>query len=251
MVNAQPQGQTPLHDDLVRMLTATRAAELDLFGMLPSDQRDGARQIGEWSAKDVQAHLAAWRSTEAHRLESGVYDRPADSAPEGLPAPQSEDVTNARIQAERAGWTWEQVTNEAQASIDSLVAAIRATSAVALRTSERLVAGIGSNGANHAIGHLSDVARLVGPVGDERFRAFAGEIEAILMDGRLPDRDSGVMLYNIACHSALSGELADARRQLSDALQRRPDLIEFAPTDPDLAALHGELDQLASPPAPG
>jgi hypothetical protein len=245
MVTAQPQEQTPLHDDLVAMLTATLAAERDLFAMLPPETRDAPRTIGDWSAKDVRAHLAAWRATEAHRLESGAYDEPAATPSLDGPAPESEDVTNARIQAEREGWSWDEVTAAAEASIDHLVAAIRATPAETLRTSERLVAGIGSNGANHAIGHLSDIALLASDEGAQRFHAFAREIESILMDGRLPDRDAGVMLYNIACHEALSGELDDARRLLTDAFGLRPDLIEFAPTDSDLLALHGEIGQLA------
>jgi len=245
MVTSRPQEQSPLHDDLVAMLTGTLAAERDLFAMLPAETRDAPRTIGEWSAKDVRAHLGAWRAIEAERLESGTYDTPAEPATEGVPDPRSEDVTNARIQAERVDWSWHEVTTAAESSIDSLVAAVRATPADALRTSERLVAGIGSNGANHAIGHLSDIARLAGNDGERRFRAFTGEIEAILMDGRLPGRDAGVMLYNIACHDALAGELDDARRLLTDAFSLRPDLVDFAPTDPDLVALHGEIAQLA------
>lgn len=243
MVTSQPQQQTPLHDDLVAMLTATLAAERDLFGALPPETRGEPRRIGDWSVKDVWAHLSAWRATEAARLANGENA----SSPSGadMPGAASEDEANARIQAERAGWSWEAVTAAAEHSVDDLASAIRATPAETLRSSDRLVAGIGSNGANHALGHLSDVALLSGSTGQERYRAFAREIEDILLDGRLPDRDSGVMLYNIACHFALSGELGDARRLLTDAFRLRPDLVEFAPTDPDLAGLHGELGKLA------
>lgn len=247
MVTIRPQEQTPLHDDLVAMLTATLAAERDLFSALPPEIREAPRQIGDWSVKDVWAHLSAWRATESQRLASGAYDQPTAPPADGIPPAESEDETNARIQAERAGWSWGEVAAAGAASIDDLAAAIRATSGEALLSSERLVAGIGGNGANHALGHLSDVARLAGGAGEERYRAFAREIEAILDLGRLPDRDSGVMLYNIACHDALSGALDDARRLLADAFRRRPDLVEFAPTDPDLAVLHGELEQLARP----
>ncbi len=241
-------GHTPLHDDLVEMLTATCAAERDVFGMLEPAVRDAPRLIGEWSAKDVLAHLAAWRAIEAHRLETGWDRQSGEDAAGSSGLAESEDEANARIQAQRADWPWEQVVSEAEASIDALVASIRGTPAETLRKSERLVAGIGSNGANHAIGHLADVAPLAN--GDARFRAFADEIEAILLRGRLPDRDAGVMLYNIACFNALAGQLAEARRLLVDAFGRRQDLLEWALQDPDVAALRDELPGLAASAAP-
>jgi len=72
MVSPDADGQTPLHDDLVEMLSATRDAEHELYAPLPPDVRDAPARIGEWSAKDVLAHLAAWRSIEARRLASGM-----------------------------------------------------------------------------------------------------------------------------------------------------------------------------------
>jgi hypothetical protein len=104
------------------------------------------------------------------------------------------------------------------------------------------VAGIGANGANHEMSHLSDVALLGG--GLERFDAFAHQIEAILARRHLRPRDSGVMLYNIACHHALSGELGDARRLLRRAIAQHHVLRESALEDPDLEALRDEVPAL-------
>jgi hypothetical protein len=101
------------------------------------------------------------------------------------------------------------------------------------------VAGMGVNGVNHAVGHLPEIADLVD--GGERFNAFASEIETILRAGHVQPRDSGTILYNIACAQALSGELEDARRLLAAAFSRRHDLADIAKDDPDLAALGGEL----------
>lgn len=234
MVSTPSGEQSPLHDDLVQMLAATRAAELDLFAAVDPAEREAPRRIGEWSAKDVRAHLAAWRGVEARRLAG---------EPDGTREGESDDEANARIQANRAGWTWDEVAADAEATFDALVAAIRATPAEALRSSERLVAGIGSNGANHAIAHLADIAAIA-HAGD-RYRAFAAEVEAILMRDSLPDRDAAVMLYNVACHHALSNELDDARRLLRDAFGRRRDLLDWALQDPDVAALRDELPALA------
>ena len=54
------------------------------------------------------------------------------------------------------------------------------------------------------------------------------------------------MLYNLACHSALAGDLDDARRLLGTALTRRPDLVDWARQDPDVVELRHELADLAA-----
>lgn len=234
MVNTPAGGQTPLHDDLVEMLELTRAVERDLFGAVPASGREVAGRIGAWSTKDVWAHLAAWRSVEARRL-AGL--------PDGTNEGEPDDEANARIQAERAQWTWDAVAAEAAASIDTLVEAIRATTAEELQKSDRLVAGIGANGANHAIAHLADVAALADA--RERYAEYATSVEGILLRGRLPERDGAVMLYNLACHYALSEQPDDARRLLRDALAMRPDLLDWALQDPDVAAFRDELPGMA------
>ncbi len=234
MVTTDPAGISPLHDDLAEMLTATRSAEHDLFDAVPAAEREAPRRIGEWSVKDVRAHLAAWRSVEALRLAG---------EPDGTNPDESDDDANARIQSQRAAWTWERVAEEADGSIDRLIAAIGTTSAEELARSDGLVAGIGANGANHAVGHLADLVPVVD--GSERYDAFLQQIKAILLRGRIPERDAGVVLYNIACHHALAGELDEARALLRDAFARRPDLAEFAAGDVDLVALRDELGDLS------
>ncbi len=223
-----------LYADLVEMLEATREAEWTIFGSMEPAVRDAPRRIGEWSVKDLLAHLAAWREIEAERLRTGWRDRQpaaADGEADGAPDRETEDEANARIHAERAGWSWERVATAAESSIDALEAAIAATPVGTLERSEHLVAGIGSNGANHAIAHLADAAGVAGAAADEAFRAFEGRIEAIVTRDRIPDRDVGGMVCNLACNAA-------------DALRRRPDLLEWATQDDDLAAIRSELPSL-------
>ncbi len=248
MTNDAARSDT-LHADLVEMLEATREAERTIFGLMDPAGRDAPRSIGEWSAKDVLAHLAAWREVEAERLRTGWRDRqPADpdGDADGSAEGETGDEANARIHAERVAWSWEQVSAVAGSSIDALEAAIAATPAETLERSENLVAGIGSNGANHAIAHLADAAGVAGTAADDAFRAFEARIERIITRGRIPDRDVGVMVYNLACNAALTGRLVDARRLAADALRRRPDLLEWATQDDDLAAIRTELPSLAA-----
>jgi hypothetical protein len=224
----------PLQRDLVALLEAVRRAEHDLFGRLPAEH-GSEPMIDGLRARDVRAHLAAWRTIEARRLLG--EPAPGDPSP-GDPI----DETNARIQAERAAWTDEQAAASADASIDELIAAINASTPDALCECDQLVAGIGANGVNHAIGHLSDIARLADA--EERYAELAAEVEAILARNRLMPRDSGVMLYNLACHSGLSGRTDEAVRLLRTAFARRADLREHAGDDPDLASIRAELAAL-------
>lgn len=231
---------TPLQQDLVALLEATRQAEHDLFASLGGQEL--ATPVGDegWTAKDVRAHLAAWRSIEARRLRAAagaVAD--SDDPQPGDPV----DASNARIQADRSGWSPEQVAAEADSSIDELIEAIRASSNEALCECDQIAAGIGANGVNHALGHLSDIARLADA--EDRYAAFGADVEAILQRNRLLPRDSGVMLYNIACHSALTGRPDDARRLLTTAFSRRSELRDYARDDPDLASVRGDLSSLS------
>jgi hypothetical protein len=229
-----PAAQTPLQQDLVDLLEAVRRAERDLFAALDEGSHPQP-VIEDLTAGDVRAHLAAWREIEARRLLGTVTD--ADPRP-GDPL----DESNARIQAERAGWSAEQAAAAAEASIDELIGAIGASTNDALCECDQLAAGIGANGVNHALGHLSDIAHLVDA--QDRYAQLASEVEAILTRSHLMPRDSGVMLYNLACHRALSGRTDDALRLLQTAFARRPDLRDHAPDDPDLESIRDEVTAL-------
>lgn len=233
---------TPLHHDLEQILQLTGEVERDLFAQLSPEVRSAAPDDGGWSARDVRTHLAAWRSIEARRLRAAAGDAGATS---GDPGPHDEtDAANQALSAARRDWDWDRVERDAEASIVELLAAIRDSTFDALCECDDQVAGIGANGANHAIGHLSDVARLAGQ--GDRFARYLAEVEAVLRRGHLPPRDSGVMLYNAACHDALSGDLDAARSRLRAAISRRSELAQAARDDADLVALRDEIEALSA-----
>jgi hypothetical protein len=242
-VDPGTEPRIPLQVDLVEMLHALRNAERDLFEMVPAERREAESSIGDWSVKDVRAHMAAWRSIEARRLEVAAGNE--RTVADGDPATDDPvDDSNAVLHARYADWPWEAVAREADASIDALVDVIGRSSTEMLCECDGTFAGIGANGVNHAMGHLPEIAALSGG-GGERFGEFVGEIEAILLRNHLMPRDSGVILYNVACARALSGELDEALRLLRSAFTRRGDLLESAIEDPDLAALAAELAAMA------
>jgi hypothetical protein len=235
---------SPLHADLIEMLQATRSAERDLYALLGADVRDAPASIGEWSAKDVLAHIATWRAIEARRLEARAgRASPEPAADPGLDDPV--DESNALLHARHADWAWETVDGEADASVEALIAAFgRSSTDILCECPDGIVAGNGANAANHSMAHLSDIATLAGDL--ERYDAFAHQLEGILARGHLPPRDSGVMLYNIGCHHALSGDLDQARRLMRSAFAHRHDLLEPALEDEDLLVLNSELSELAA-----
>lgn len=240
----QDAALAPIHADMIELLAAARSAERDLYAMLEPARRDAPGAIGEWSPKDVLGHLAAWRAVEARRLEARArgVPPPADDPPPEEPV----DDANARLHAERSARAWDEVVRDADASVEALTDAIRLSAHDVLCECEGTVVGIGSSGTNHSMGHLMDVLTLIDDRGaGERYAAFTREVEGVLARRHLRPRDTGVMLYNIACHHAIAGNLEEARRLLKLAFVQRPELVEYAPQDPDLEPLHGEIAALA------
>ena len=233
---------TPLQADLIAMLSASRQAERDLFAALPAELRDRPATIGEWSAKDVLAHLGAWRSVEARRIAAARNGEPNPPEDPELGAPV--DESNRLLHEDFAGASWEEVELRADESVDALVGEMWISSSVILCDCQDDIVGIGANSTNHATAHLSDIARLAGKM--DRYRAYGLEIERVLAGGHLPPRDSSVLLYNMACHFSLADDVDDARRLLRIAFRLRPDLVETATEDPDLTPLRDAIPSLAA-----
>src|SRR5437762_6602008 len=143
------------------MLTVARAAERDIFGALPATAREAPNTIGEWSAKDVLAHLAAWRAVEARSLERRIRGE-SGTDPGDPPSELPINDANAMLHDKHAHLTWDETERVADASVEALIQAIGRSSTVALCECDGIIVGIGANGSNHAVGHLIDMAHLVG-----------------------------------------------------------------------------------------
>jgi hypothetical protein len=229
-----------LIDQLVEMLTLTRDAERDVFGALDPDVRDRPLREGDWSPKDHQAHLTAWKGRQADRFEAA---RTHSDLPEWQ---DEEDEINARLQAQRADWTWDALAEEADAVSERLLNEVRAADPELIRTGERLLDGTFGNGAFHAQQHF--IWLLAADIGldEARVMAFVDAIEHLIRTSDLPDRDRGTAIYNSACFHALAGRLDRARTLLREAFPLRSDLVDFAREDGDLVELRDEIDALAA-----
>lgn len=229
-----------LSSDLLEMLAIMRTAERDVFGALEPDVRERPIREGDWSPKDHLAHLAAWKGRQADRLAAARTGG-------GLDEWQGEDdEINARLQAERNTWTWDETIADADAVQDRLADEIRAIDPDLLRDGERLVDGTYANGVFHAQQHFSWLQQAGIGIDEQRVMQFADDIERLVRHASLPDRDRGTAFYNAACFHALAGRDDRARSLLREAFGLRPELLEWAGQDTDLATLRGELDALVA-----
>ena len=229
----------PLVATLVEQLRVVRQAERDIFGGLEPAVRDRPLRPGDWSPKDHQAHLTAWKGRQAERIRATRMGEPFPTDD------REDDVINAELQATRADWTWEAIAAESDDISERLEAEIRAAGGPTLIASQRLVPGIFGNGTFHAITHLGWLVDAGIGVDEERLAAFIDAEERLLADAEIPDADRGTGLYNLACAHAVAGRLERARALLPAAFRLRPDLAEFAKKDPDLVELRDELAALA------
>jgi hypothetical protein len=231
-----------LSADLAATVEATRRAERELFGAMDQAARERPLREGDWTPQDHQAHLTAWKGRQAERFDAAREGREIPPTTEG----EETDAINAELQALRAGWAWNDLVREADETAQRLADGIRATDAQVIRDSNRLIGGTFGNGVLHALVHFRWLAEARTGIDEARIRAFAQEAERLVRVESIPDVDRAVGLYDIACHFALNDGLDEARDLLREAFRLRPDLIEYAPTDADLTALHGELESLAS-----
>ena len=223
---------------LIDGLNAARATEREIFDAIDPDDRDRAGVDGGWSAKDIQAHLGAWRRRQVDRMAASREGREEPT----LAATETDEV-NAIFHAERARWSWHQVVADADATTADLIAEIGAAPPAALEDPQ-VVGQIMGNGPEHTLGHLAPLADRVGA--RTRVIDLASRVESTIEGSEWPPRAAAFARYNLACFHALNGRLDRARELLRQALPDQEELRSFAPEDDDLVALRDELPSLAA-----
>jgi Protein of unknown function (DUF1706) len=234
----EPVDPAKLRAGLIDGLRASRAAEREIFDALDPAMRDKSAADGGWSAKDILAHLSAWRQRMSDVL---AVQREGRQAPPATDI--SVDETNATFHAERAGWAWERVVADAESTAETFVAEVSAASDETL-ADPKTVGSIMGDGPEHDLGHLPGVAATVGM--ESQVLALADTTLAILDRGGWPSRSDAFSRYNLACFHALGGNLDVARSLLRQALPQEEELRALAPMDDDLIALRDEIPTLAA-----
>jgi uncharacterized protein (TIGR03083 family) len=85
---------------------------------IPDERMSEPGVTGDWSVKDVLAHIAYWEDSLTRKIERRKSGAPSPDA--GLDV----DAINAREQAARAGWSLEQARAELDASHARVLAAL-------------------------------------------------------------------------------------------------------------------------------
>lgn len=107
-------------DELLEDNAVARAALLQAVDAVPAARRL-ERALGEWSLKDLMAHLAAWQDGYAQALEGVARgERPVIPGYEG-----SDDAFNAARVAAARELSWEQVLGQLRAARERHEAAVR------------------------------------------------------------------------------------------------------------------------------
>jgi hypothetical protein len=102
--------------ELSERLAANRAKLEATLARLTSEQRTAPGAVGEWSAKDVLAHLAEWEEMHIHWMElSACGQAPEVPAPEYTWKADDVDRLNQAIYEKHCARTWEDVYGWAQA----------------------------------------------------------------------------------------------------------------------------------------
>lgn len=225
-----------LRRGLIDSLRAAGSTERVVFAAVDPRDRDAPAPDGGWSAKDVRAHLSAWRRRQIERLAAvrEQRDEPALAATET-------DEINAIFHAERADWSWDEVGADAETSMTDLIAEVEVAAESTLEDA-RVSGAILGNGPEHTLAHLPPIAAWVGL--GTRVDALAEEVEAIVDRGGWPPRSAAFARYNLACFNALGGRLDKARTLLRLALPDQEELRTLAPQDDDLIALREEIPTL-------
>jgi tetratricopeptide (TPR) repeat protein len=206
---------------------------------LSDPERAAAGTLAEWSAKDVIAHSAAWKSFLAERI---------DRVRRGDPPLPSEDLDrrNAQFYAASQDKSWEAVLADAHAATDALAAQTRALTdkelndpAWAGATDNRPIWDrIVDEGYIHPLDHIIEYYRAHGQ--PER----ADQLHEAMLHALLQVDDSplwqGAQKYNLACYHALAGDVDQALALLKDALRLDPTLREWSEEDADLDALRDD-----------
>jgi tetratricopeptide (TPR) repeat protein len=228
--------QSDLRMGILELVRLTRAAEQELVADLSAEERAATGTPEQWSAKDMIAHVTAWRLRQAERLRAAL---------EGVEPPPlgTDDEENAEIFATYSERSWREVEDDAERSVAELADLLPAFSDADLTDGQRyawtegrpLLLTVVGNGAAHPATHLEWYYR----ARDQPERAIHAQamLVEVARGARLPDQVLANAIYNLACAYALNGDAAAAVTNVSEALRIHPNLALLARDDPDFASI--------------
>jgi tetratricopeptide (TPR) repeat protein len=221
---------------LLNLLRLAYNEEQVFFAKLSDRERSAIGKLEQWSAKDLIAHLGAWKERQTQKITATLRG-------ENPPIDGNLDEINSKIFEENRNTSWDDILKYAERGYSSAVDCVRAVPDAKLVDSRalpwqegkplwRIIVG---NGYVHPITHLTEY---YSKKGDSYYATKISEKSAELLM-QLSDNPSwlGIVKYNLACCYAISNQQGKAIIKLKEALKLNSDLIEWSKEDPDLASI--------------
>ncbi len=215
-------------------------AEEEVFmSSLSEEERARTGTPEDWSARDLIAHVAAWKSRVAAEIAAARRGEP--------PAPGEElDHINAGIFEENRGKTWGMIQEDAGYAKNELAAQTSALTEeeladpkwIGAREGRPIWRRIVNDGYSHPLAHLAEYYAKHG--NPERAAALSDQVAKALAPLDNSPEWQATLTYNRACFAAQAGQTDQALKLLGEALRANPDLVEWSKEDPDLASLRDD-----------
>lgn len=230
--------------DLIEFLTNSIAVSYEeqkrYISTLSIEERSATGTVEGWSPKDTMAHILHWnmvRAATLERLDTGLS--------EDLNA--NYDRINAEIWEQYKDATWKDIQRQIEEVNTRLIESIRKLSDVDLTDPGRygwmagrpLWRSVLFTTYNHPLQHIAiQYAQRGGEIYANRLQEQAAENQMQVLDD---DDWRGTVLYNLACHYALTNQIDLALEKLSLAFSLKPELRLWAPDDPDMANIKEDV----------
>ena len=233
-----------LKPKLLDLLQRARKEEQAFVSNLLDDERAAEGTLEQWSAKDMMAHIAAWKERMAQNL-AAVARGEAPRRTEDI------DEANAEIFEEHQHRSWAEILEYAKQAYRMLVETVQAMDEEKLTTGEvlpwqdgrplwRFIAG---NGYTHPILHMAQFYSDRGEA--DHATEIMEEAAGLLAQFDESSDWQGIVRYNLACHYALAGQKEKAISELRQALRLNPELTAWSKQDPDFASVRQEAEYQA------
>lgn len=219
---------TQLQASLLILLNRVRQAELTWINTLSEASREANGTLEQWSAKDLLAHIAAWKERGAEniaRTERGEILSPSNSIEE----------LNEEIFISSQDRSWQEVQDQAERAFTALVAQVERLPEEAFANQEEIVWQTMACGGKHPYRHLAEFSLQQGDV--EQATLLYEELIEVMRHMPLPPQELGRAIYQQACFYTLTGQLTRAIDGLSLAIQLEPRAVEWSKQDNSLDAL--------------
>lgn len=219
---------TQLQASLLILLHRARQAELTWINTLSEAASEANGTLELWSAKDLLAHIAAWKERGAEniaRTERGEIRSQQNSIEE----------LNEEIFISSQDRSWQEVQDQAERAFTALMAQVERLPEKAFANQEEIVWQTMACGGKHPYRHLAEFYWQQGDV--EQAMLLYEELIEVMCHMPLPPQELGRAIYQQACFYALMGQVTRAIEGLRMAIGLEPRVVEWSKQDDNLDAL--------------